>query len=157
MEANPALDEPKSAPKAALDQGLVFEWAGTRFAVAQADRLVLRVAVCEDRDDRAIPFSDQLPRSDEVGAGREPHAIAMPHVQAPRALHRLDRRHADHLVDQGIESISLNPDTVVLDHVSVTKGTITGAVYVKYSFDREKRAALEAWSDHLSRLLESPT
>jgi len=62
-------------------------------------------------------------------------------------------------VATGMAALGINPHTIslVLDHVSVTKGTITGAVYVKYSFDREKRAALEAWSDHLSRLLESPT
>ena len=40
-------------------------------------------------------------------------------------------------------SLGTNPHTIglVLDHISVTKGTVTGAVYVKYSFDREKREA----------------
>ena len=41
--------------------------------------------------------------------------------------------------------------SLVLDHVSVTQGTITGAVYDKYSYDAEKRAALDKWSDHLAR------
>lgn len=62
-------------------------------------------------------------------------------------------------VATGMAALGINPHTIslVLDHVSVTKGTVTGAVYVKYSFDREKRAALEAWADHLSRLLGSCT
>ena len=62
-------------------------------------------------------------------------------------------------VATGMAALGINPHTIslVLDHVSVTKGTVTGAVYVKYSFDREKRAALEAWADHLSRLLGSYT
>jgi hypothetical protein len=40
----------------------------------------------------------------------------------------------------------MNPHTIslVLDHISATKGTATGAVYVKYSFDREKRGGAGA-------------
>jgi len=51
----------------------------------------------------------------------------------------------------GMAALGINPHTIshVLDHTSVTKGTVTGAVYVKYSFDREKRDALERWADHL--------
>ncbi len=34
----------------------------------------------------------------------------------------------------GMASLGVNPHTIslVLDHISVTKGTVTGAVYVKY-------------------------
>src|SRR5690349_20528550 len=41
-------------------------------------------------------------------------------------------------VATGMASLGINPHTIslVLDHTSVTKGTVTGAVYVKYSFDR---------------------
>jgi integrase len=48
-------------------------------------------------------------------------------------------------VATGMASLGVNPHTIslVLDHISATKGTIIGAVYVKYSFDREKRDALE--------------
>ena len=58
-------------------------------------------------------------------------------------------------VATGIASLGINPQTIslVLDHISATKGTVTGAVYVKYSFDREKRDALERWATHLSNLL----
>jgi hypothetical protein len=53
-------------------------------------------------------------------------------------------------------SLGVNPRSIslVLDHISETKGTVTGAVYVKYSFDREKREALERWAAHLSHLLK---
>jgi integrase len=56
----------------------------------------------------------------------------------------------------GMAALGVNPHTIslVLDHIiSVTKGTVTGAVYVKYSFDREKRDALERWASHLQRLI----
>ncbi|HXV30131.1 MAG TPA: tyrosine-type recombinase/integrase [Sinorhizobium sp.] len=58
-------------------------------------------------------------------------------------------------VATGMASLGVNPHTIslVLDHISVTKGTVTGAVYVKYSFDREKREALERWASHLQRLI----
>ena len=52
-------------------------------------------------------------------------------------------------------SLGINPHTIslVLDHTSVSKGTVTGAVYVKYSFDREKREALELWSEYLQGII----
>ncbi len=58
-------------------------------------------------------------------------------------------------VATGMASLGINPHTIslVLDHISVTKGTVTGAVYVKYSFDREKREALNAWAERLDRIL----
>ncbi len=54
-------------------------------------------------------------------------------------------------------SLGINPHTIslVLDHISVTKGTVTGAVYVKYSFDREKREALSAWTERLDLILSN--
>ena len=48
-------------------------------------------------------------------------------------------------VATGMASLGVNPHTIslVLDHISVTKGTVTSAVYVKYSFDESERR----WSD----------
>jgi integrase len=40
----------------------------------------------------------------------------------------------------------------VLNHVSADRGTISG-VYDRYSYQREKRAALEAWASHLLALI----
>ena len=58
-------------------------------------------------------------------------------------------------VATGMASLGVNPHTIslVLDHISVTKSTVTSAVYVKYSFDREKREALERWATHLDGLV----
>lgn len=58
-------------------------------------------------------------------------------------------------VATGMASLGVYPHTIslVLDHISATKGTVTGAVYVKYSFDREKRVALELWAAHLSTMV----
>jgi len=58
-------------------------------------------------------------------------------------------------VATGMASLGVNPHTIslVLDHISATKGTVTSAVYVKYSFDREKRGALEKWATHLEGLI----
>ena len=55
----------------------------------------------------------------------------------------------------GMAALGVNPHTIalVLDHISTTKATVTGAVYVKYSFDKEKRQALETWAAHLETLL----
>ena len=55
-------------------------------------------------------------------------------------------------VATGMASLGVNPHTIslVLDRISVTKGTVTSAVYVKYSFDREKRDALERWATRIS-------
>ena len=58
-------------------------------------------------------------------------------------------------VATGMASLGINPHTIslVLEHVSVTKGTVTGAVYVKYSFDPEKREGLDRWAKHLNQII----
>ena len=60
-------------------------------------------------------------------------------------------------VATGMACLGINPHTIslVLDHISATKGTVTGAVYVKYSFDREKREALERWATQLEAIIRS--
>ena len=57
-------------------------------------------------------------------------------------VHDLRRTAATRMAEFGI-----NPYTIalVLNHISARQGTITARVYVKYSFDREKREALESW------------
>jgi integrase len=59
-------------------------------------------------------------------------------------------------VATGMASLGVNPHTIslVLDHISAIRGTVTGAVYVKYAFDREKREALERWERHLTGIVE---
>jgi integrase len=65
-------------------------------------------------------------------------------------VHDLRRTCATGMARLGVPRFHVS---LVLDHVSVTHGTITGAVYDKYTYDAEKRAALEIWSTHLVKLL----
>lgn len=59
----------------------------------------------------------------------------------------------------GMAELGINPHTIslVLNHISAQKGTITSAVYVKYSYDREKREALETWGRRLQEILVPAT
>ena len=54
--------------------------------------------------------------------------------------------------------MGISPHTIslVLNHVTARQGTITSKVYVQYSYDREKREALNAWGTNSSRLLQTP-
>ena len=54
----------------------------------------------------------------------------------------------------GMAALGINPHTIalVLDHISATKASVTNSVYIKYSFDKEKRHALETWAAHLEQL-----
>ena len=42
----------------------------------------------------------------------------------------------------------------VANHVSTNRATVTTAVYARYSYEREKRAALQAWGARLVGVLE---
>jgi hypothetical protein len=44
---------------------------------------------------------------------------------------------------------------MILNHVSARQGTITSKVYVQYSYDREKREALVAWSARLEEMISA--
>jgi integrase len=46
--------------------------------------------------------------------------------------------------------------SLVLNHSPMSRG-ITDAVYNRYAYDKEKREALGAWEDELTRLLSRPT
>ncbi|NJR31439.1 site-specific integrase [bacterium] len=65
-------------------------------------------------------------------------------------VHDLRRTAATRMAELGV-----SPHTVslVLNHVSVRRGTITGKVYDRYSYDREKREALGAWGARLERII----
>ena len=68
-------------------------------------------------------------------------------------VHDLRRTAATRMAEMGI-----NPHTIshVLNHISVTKSTVTAKVYVRYSFDREKRDALNAWGEMLRKIVTLP-
>lgn len=58
----------------------------------------------------------------------------------------------------GMAELGVSPHTIslVLNHISARTGTITTAVYVKYSYDREKREALDAWGNRLQEIVAAP-
>lgn len=73
---------------------------------------------------------------------------------APFTPHDLRRTAATHM-----EEIGVNPFIVghVLNHISVTKASITSRVYARYDYAAEKREALDLWADRLSGIFEQKT
>lgn len=65
-------------------------------------------------------------------------------------VHDLRRTAATRMAEMGISPHTIS---LVLNHVSARSGTITGRVYVQYSYDREKREALGAWGARLARII----
>jgi integrase len=69
-------------------------------------------------------------------------------------IHDLRRTAATRMAELGI-----NPHTIslILNHVSASKNTVTTKIYVRYSYDKEKRAALDLWGQRLEEILRSDT
>ena len=65
-------------------------------------------------------------------------------------IHDLRRTAATRMAEMGVAPHTIS---LVLNHVSARKGTVTGKVYVQYSYDREKRDALGAWGARLERIV----
>lgn len=68
-------------------------------------------------------------------------------------VHDLRRTAATRMAEMGISPHTIS---LVLNHVSARSGTITGKVYVQYSYDREKREALGAWGGRLHSIVVGP-
>ena len=64
--------------------------------------------------------------------------------------HDLRRTAATRMAEMGISPHTIS---LVLNHISASKSTVTGRVYVHYSYDREKREALCAWSERLTQII----
>jgi integrase len=66
--------------------------------------------------------------------------------------HDLRRTAGTHMAEMAI-----SPHTVslILNHSSATKSTVTAKVYIHYSYDKEKREALGAWGMRLVEMLRS--
>ncbi len=47
-----------------------------------------------------------------------------------------------------MEEIGVSPFVVghILNHVSITRAGVTSRVYARYTYDKEKRAALDVWA-----------
>src|SRR5262249_36316069 len=54
-----------------------------------------------------------------------------------------------------MEEIGVSPFVVghILNHVGVTRSTVTSRVYAKYSYAKEQREALDSWSDRLQGII----
>ena len=52
--------------------------------------------------------------------------------------------------------MGIPPHTIslILNHATARNGTVTSKVYVQYSYDREKREALCAWSARLELIVD---
>jgi integrase len=86
-----------------------------------------------------------------------PHAAtraverARPHVGLDDfRVHDLRRTAATRIAELGTPPHVISH---ILNHVSVSKSTITMKVYSRYTYEREKREALEAWSGRLEEIV----
>lgn len=98
---------------------------------------------------------------DAVTAASVPKAIKRLEVTAkgratilglsPWTPHDLRRTAATHM-----EEIGISPFIVghVLNHVSVTKSTVTSRVYARYDYGKEKREALDLWAGRLDGTIQ---
>jgi integrase len=77
---------------------------------------------------------------------RSQEPIGLPHWTA----HDLRRTALTEMAKLGINPLTLGH---VANHVSTTRATVTTAVYARYSYDREKRAALDAWGERLEGIV----
>ncbi len=66
-------------------------------------------------------------------------------------VHDLRRTAATRMAELGISPHTIS---LILNHVSASNSTVTSKVYVQYSYDREKREALERWARRLIELVE---
>lgn len=68
----------------------------------------------------------------------------------PWTAHDLRRSAATHMEELGISPFVVGH---VLNHVSMTKASITSKVYARYDYLAEKRAALDLWADRLQGIV----
>ncbi|MFM9859150.1 tyrosine-type recombinase/integrase [Pseudoxanthobacter sp. M-2] len=72
---------------------------------------------------------------------------------APWTPHDLRRTAATHMEELGVSPFVVGH---VLNHVSVTRASITSRVYARYDYAREKREALELWANRLAAIVSAP-
>jgi integrase len=65
--------------------------------------------------------------------------------------HDLRRTAASYMAEAGVDRMHI---AHVLNHRSVTRSTVT-AIYDRYHYDKEKRAALETWARELDRIVKN--
>lgn len=70
----------------------------------------------------------------------------------PWTPHDLRRTAATHMEGLGVSPFIIGH---ILNHATVTKGTITSRIYARHDYAKEKRDALERWAAALASLLEA--
>jgi integrase len=103
------------------------------------------------------PNSDWLFPSARGSGPIDPHAPTKALARARVAIgienfriHDLRRTAATRMAEMGIAPHTIS---LILNHVSARQGTVTGKVYVQYSYDREKREALGKWGERLEEIV----
>lgn len=86
------------------------------------------------------------PHAATKALGRARLSIGLPDFR----VHDLRRTAATKMGEMGIVPHTIS---LILNHVSVSKSTITSKVYLRYTYDREKREALNAWGAHLEDIV----
>jgi integrase len=66
-------------------------------------------------------------------------------------VHDLRRTMASNLAELGVDRIVIGK---MLNHISVDRATITGSVYDRYSYEREKLAAFEVWEAKVLSIIQ---
>ncbi len=69
-------------------------------------------------------------------------------------VHDLRRTAATYMAECGVSEYTIG---LVLNHQSTRRGTVTGKVYNQYSYDKEKREALNKWDKRLWSILRRQT
>jgi integrase len=64
--------------------------------------------------------------------------------------HDLRRTMATHMEELGVSPFIIGH---ALNHVSITKASVTSRVYARYDYGREKREALELWAERLKGII----
>jgi integrase len=141
------------------DTAPVWIVPGERSKNGQPHRVPLsRLAVGLIEEARALSDDKPWLFPSPKGAGPiDPHAPTKALARARTAIgleqfriHDLRRTAARRMAEMGFSPHTIS---LVLNHVSARRGTVTAAVYVQYSYDREKREALDAWGARLERII----
>jgi len=66
-------------------------------------------------------------------------------------VHDLRRTMASNLAELGVDRVVIGK---CLNHVSVDRATITGAVYDRYDYEKEKLAAFTRWETRLLTIIQ---
>lgn len=134
-----------------------WEISGTLTKNGEVQRVPLVSATVAILREQRARVSDDVPWvfANEFGTGSVHHRAKKVAAQLSRALdftfrgHDLRRTCATGMAEAGVPVDSI---TKVLSHVD--RGARATRVYDRYSYDREKRAALDAWARRLDAILQ---